>query len=264
MNIKYNFYPRKREFFFILLFATSLLFAWGPTGHRAIAEVAQNYLSKKAKRKISKLLDQHNMAYWSTYADVIRSDKEYKKYESWHYVNFQYSEDYLKATKNPEGDVIYAINHCILVLEDKKSSEKEKAFHLKLLIHFIGDLHQPLHVGDEENLGGNTLKVEWFREKSNLHRVWDEGMLDQYKMSYVELANSFVPLTREKRLVVEKGTLLDWAYESRELAEKTVYPSIKETTKLNYRYMYNYFPIIEKQIEKAGVRLAKVLNEIFE
>ncbi|APD06063.1 nuclease S(1) [Flavobacteriaceae bacterium UJ101] len=263
MNIFHNFIRKKNGFVFICLFITSSLFAWGPTGHRATAEIAEHYLSKKTKRKINKLLDNHDMAYWSTYADAIRSDTQYKKYEPWHYVNYQYGEDYLKADKNPKGDVIYAVNHCIAILKDKNASKKDKAFHLKLLIHFIGDLHQPLHVGHGEDLGGNTLKVEWFWEKSNLHRVWDEGMLDQYKMSYTELAHSFVPLTKEKRIAIQKGTILDWINESKELSEKIVYPSIKESTQLNYRYMYDYFPVVETQIEKGGVRLAKILNEIF-
>ncbi len=248
---------------FISLFTVSFLFAWGPTGHRTTAEIAEQYLSKKAQRKIYALLDQHDMAYWASYADAIRSDKKYNSYEPWHYVNFSYGEHYLETTPNPNGDIYHAIQTCIDVLKDKKASKEDQAFHLKLLIHFMGDLHQPLHVGHGEDLGGNTIKVEWFWEDSNLHRVWDEGMIDAYKMSYTELAHSFSPLTKEKRLSIEKGSLIDWMNESKELSEKTVYPSVNGQTKLNYRYMYLYFPLVESQLEKGGVRLAKVLNDIF-
>ncbi len=131
---------------FFLLSLMTAVFAWGSTGHRAIGQIAENYLSQKAKRKIRLLLGGHNLAYWSNYAYAIRSDKQYEKYNTWHYVDFK-GMDYARAVKNPQGDVVQAIRKCIEILRNSASLTADKIFYLKLLIHFVGDLYQPLHVG---------------------------------------------------------------------------------------------------------------------
>ena len=86
------------------------------------------------------------------------------------------------------GDLYIAINKCIDVLKDASSDKESKAFHLKLLVHFVGDLHQPLHLGQEIDRGANRIYVKWFGSNTNLHSVWDSKMIDSYKMSYSEMA----------------------------------------------------------------------------
>ena len=132
-----------------------------------------------------------------------------------------------------------------------------------MLVHLIGDLHQPLHVGRAEDKGGNDIQVQWFHKGTNLHRVWDINMIDRWDMSYVELANNAKKLTKEELKNYKKGTVLDWIYESQELA-KTVYKSAEVGENLRYRYSYRHFNTARTQMQKAGIRLAKILNEIFE
>ena len=235
---------------------------WGSTGHRVVGEIAETYLSVKAKKAITKLLDGHGLAFVSTYADDIKSDKRYDKYYSWHYINIPMDQDYQESEKNPEGDLVTGITKCVEVLNNPKASKADKAFHLKLLVHFIGDLHQPMHIGLAEDRGGNDFKLQWFYKDSNLHRVWDSEMIDNYNMSYSELAANADVLNYQKIKDIQKGSIVDWVNEVHQLT-RDVYANVKEGENLRYRYAYQNFTTVHTQLQKAGVRLAKVLNDIF-
>lgn len=253
-----------KNIFWMLAFAliANTSFAYGPIGHRAIGEIAESYLTDAAKKQIIELLDGEGLAIVSTYADDIKSDKAYNYTHVWHYVNAKDGESYEHSHKNPDGDLISAINKCVEVLKDTKSSKEEKAFRLKMLVHFIGDLHQPLHTGRADDMGGNKIKVKWFKKDTNLHRVWDSNMLDSQKMSYTEIAAT---MKRPPFIDVEeiaKGDVVSWYNESKELSY-VVYDSAKPNENLSYDYSYKYYPIMKERINYAGIRLAKVLNEIF-
>ncbi|WP_299439618.1 S1/P1 nuclease [uncultured Aquimarina sp.] len=235
---------------------------WGKTGHRVTGEIADSYLTKKAKRNITKLLKGQGLAFVSVYADEIKSDERYRKYGPWHYVNFDFDKKYGEDTPNERGDLVQGIQKCIEVLKSDTSSEEDKEFYLKMLIHFVGDLHQPLHVGRGEDKGGNDIQVRWFRDGSNLHRVWDSEMIDYYNMSYTELASNANELSTLQLEEIRKGEVLDWIYESQSLAKK-VYASANVGEKLGYKYMYEHFPTVRSQLQKGGIRLAKILNDIF-
>lgn len=235
---------------------------WGATGHRTVGKIAEKYLTKKTKKVLSNLLDGHSLSFYSTFADDIKSDNKYRKFSPWHYINFKFDEKYNPATASKKGDLVQGINTCVKVLKDPSATKADKAFYLKLLIHFIGDMHQPLHAGRAEDRGGNDIKVKWFNKPSNLHRVWDSEMIDSYKMSYTELAKNADKLSKAQVQSLQKGTILDWVYESQALAKK-VYASAKNGDKLFYRYSYLYLNTARQQLQKGGVRLAKVLNDIF-
>ena len=138
---------KKLSFIFLFIFLNSYISYssddWGKTGHRATGEIAEKYLSRKAKREINKLLDGHS----------------YREFSPWHYVNFPFDSTYEAHPKSDKGDLIVGINTCIEILKNSTSSKEDKVFHLKMLIHFIGDLHQPLHVGMADDKGGNDLQV---------------------------------------------------------------------------------------------------------
>ena len=236
---------------------------WGQTGHRATGEIAQNHLSKKAKKAIGKLLNGQSLVIVSTYGDDIKSDPAYRKYGTWHYVNMEPGETtYDPATANPEGDILMALKKCKAVLQDPKASREEKEFYLKMLVHFMGDLHQPFHVGRGEDKGGNDLQVRWFNEGTNMHRLWDSDMINSYQMSYTELAANTRKLSNLQKQQIAAGTFEDWMYESKELATRA-YASAEIGEKLGYRYMYDWFPVVQEQLQKGGIRLAQVLNEIY-
>ncbi|MBQ4822848.1 S1/P1 nuclease [Aquimarina sp. MMG016] len=250
---------------FILLFSFNSFsseYDWGKTGHRATGQIAEAHLTNKAKRNIATVLNGQSLAFVSTFADEIKSDDRYKGYSPWHYINFPFDKKYGENKPSEFGDLIQGINKCIEVLKDKKSTDADKEFYLKMLVHFVGDLHQPLHVGRGEDKGGNDIQVRWFRDGSNLHRVWDSEMIDYYGMSYTELSLNVDELSDDQIQAIEKGEILDWVNESQALAKK-VYASANVGEKLGYNYMYNYFPVVRTQLQKGGVRLAKILNDIF-
>jgi hypothetical protein len=235
---------------------------WGPTGHRATGKIAENHLTKKALRNIDKLLKGQSLAFVSTYGDEIKSDKRYNDFYTWHYVNMPLDSNYESSEKNPKGDLVTGINKCISVLKDDNSSDEDKVFYLKLLVHFIGDLHQPMHIGRAEDKGGNTIQVQWFGRGTNLHRVWDENMIEEWKMSYLELADNAEDLSKEQIKSIQNGSIVDWVHDTHELS-KTTYASVEVGENLRYRYSYDHFGTVRKQLQKGGIRLAKLLNDIF-
>ena len=236
---------------------------WGKMGHRVTGKIAEQYLSRRAKRKIEKILDGQSLAFVSTFGDDIKSDPRFRKYDPWHYVNLEKGQtDYSEEKANPEGDLVMAIRKSISVLEDENSSKEDKKFFLKLLVHFMGDLHQPLHAGRGADRGGNDIEVEWFGDETNLHRVWDSEMIDGFQMSYSELARNAEDLSKRQIKAISSGSILDWMYESKKLSNK-VYASVEGEDELGYRYMYDWFPVVREQLHKGGIRLAHILNEIY-
>jgi hypothetical protein len=236
---------------------------WGPTGHRTTGEIAERHLTNKAKRKIDKLLKGQSLAFVSTFGDEIKSDRKYNEFYSWHYVNMNLDEKYADAEKNPKGDLVTGINKCIQVLKDENSSEEDKVFYLKLLVHFVGDLHQPMHIGQKDDKGGNTVQVQWFGRGTNLHSVWDTKMIEEWNMSYLELADNANDLSKKEIKAIEKGTVVEWVDEVHEIT-KDVYKSVKVGENLKYRYSYDHLGTVRTQLQKGGIRLAKVLNDIFD
>ncbi len=248
---------------FLLLgsLAFSNMFAWGPTGHRTVGEVAERYLSAKTKRVLKELLRGESLASAATFADDIKSDKRYKSFSPWHYVNMSLDKKYGEEPLSEEGDVVVGIEKCMAILGDEKATREDKVFYLKLLIHFIGDVHQPLHVGRADDKGGNDIQVQWFGKGTNLHRVWDSEMIESYGMSYTELAINLPVLSKKEVKMLQQGSYIDWIHESQGKAKK-VYASASTGEKLGYEYMYEHFEMVKSQLLAGGVRLAKLLNDV--
>ncbi|MBT0608342.1 S1/P1 nuclease [Aequorivita echinoideorum] len=251
-------------FSFLIISVANLRAAddWGKTGHRVTGEIAEKYLSKKAKKEISKLLDAHSLAFVSNFGDDIKSDAKFDHFGPWHYVNFPFGARYEDSPKSEKGDIIIGINKCITILKDDRSSREDKVFYLKMLVHFMGDLHQPLHIGLAEDKGGNDFQVRWFGEGTNLHTVWDSSILESYQMSYSEISKNADVLSERQLEAIQKGTPLDWMYDSRKLCEN-IYENTKVGEKLGYEYMYKYMNVLRSQLQKGGIRLAALLNNIY-
>jgi hypothetical protein len=212
---------------------------------------------------IDKILDGRSLASVSNFADDIKSDTLYRKYNPWHYVNYPADKSYGEVPPSEEGDIVMAINTCVEKIKDPLSSEVDRAFYLKMLVHFIGDLHQPLHAGQAENRGGNDIQLQWFGNGSNLHRLWDSNLIDQFGMSFSELAVNLPELSKKEIIRLQAGGVLDWVEESHKLAN-SIYASVESGEKLGYAYSYRYWNTVEQQLLKGGVRLAAVLNDIFD
>ena len=235
---------------------------WSKTGHRVIGEVAQEHLNGRAKRMVKKLLDGQSLASVSNFADEIKADPNYRKFGSWHYVNFPADKKYTDVEPSKYGDLVKGIQECIAVVKDANSSRADKVFYLKMLVHLVGDLHQPMHVGRLEDKGGNDIQVQWFNKGSNLHKVWDANMINDHGMSYTELAVTLPHLTKMQKKAIQKGNVYDWVEESQDMANE-IYGSVEVGEKLYYRYGYKWWGTVENQLEKGGLRLAKILNELF-
>ena len=235
---------------------------WSKTGHRVVGEVAEQHLSKKAKRAIEDLLEGESLAAVANFGDEIKSDRAYRKFSAWHYVNIPFGKTYEEIEKNEYGDLVQGVNTCLEIIKDENSSKEDKAFYLKFLVHLIGDLHQPMHVGRGEDKGGNDIQLQWFGSGTNLHRVWDSNMINENGMSFTELATEYPEMSKEQIKFLQSGSLLDWVEESHLLAEK-VYASVEPGEKLSYRYSYDWWDTAADQLQKGGVRLAAVLNEAF-
>ena len=235
---------------------------WSKTGHRVIGEVAQNYLTRKTKKALNELLKGQSLAAVSNFGDEIKADRNYRKFSAWHYVNFPADKDYGDVTPSEYGDLVMGINKCITIVKDPNSTKSDKVFYLKFLVHLIGDLHQPLHVGRIEDKGGNDIQLQWFGRGSNLHKVWDTNMIEDYGMSYTELADKLPEISKEEVKELQKGNIYDWVEESQDIANK-IYESVAVGEKLAYQYSYIWWDTVEIQLQRGGIRLASVLNDIF-
>lgn len=234
-------------------------FGWGATGHRAISLIADQHLNKKTRLAIQKILQGQPLAMTGSWMDEIRSDSLYDFAETWHYVTIDDNETYEQSKKNPKGDIIEALERIIAQLKSKKLSPKDEAEHLKMLIHLIGDIHQPLHVGRNDQ-GGNSIKLTWFGSNSNLHRVWDSDMIDGSKLSYTELANALPKADAVRIKTLQSLSIRQIATESMTYRSQ-IYAY--GDGKLGYEYNYKNFNTVLDQIQKAGIRLAGMLNQIY-
>lgn len=251
---------KKTSLFVLLIGFVFNAFGWGATGHRAVGYVAEQHLSKKARLAIEKILRGQSLAMAGTWMDDIKSDSLYDNTHDWHWVTIQNGETYEKSVKNPKGDLVMTLERLIAELKSKKLSSKQEAEHLKMIIHLIGDIHQPLHVGFGTDQGGNQVKLTWFGTNSNLHRVWDTDMIDGSKLSYTELANAWPKADATRIKTLQQASVRDMANEAMTF-RKQVYAY--GDGKLGYDYNYQNFNTVLEQIQKAGIRLAGVLNQIY-
>ncbi len=233
---------------------------WGVTGHRAIGLVAEQHLSAKAKKKLKALLGQQSLAIVSTWMDEIRSDSTYNHTADWHWVTIETGKTYDESPKNPNGDVIMTLERLIAELKSGKFDAKKQVEHLKMIVHLVGDIHQPLHVGCCDDRGGNSVKVKWFRNETNLHSVWDSNMIDDTKLSYTEVTQALGEPTKAELTTWQKASVRDWANESMS-HRKQVY-AVGDGN-LSYKYSYKNMDLVKLRLLQAGIRLAGVLNQIY-
>lgn len=253
--------------------------AWGKTGHRTVAAIADAQLSGLARAHVREILGSaESLDEAATWPDDMRSapgDFWRKTATPWHYVTLD-GVTYDHAP--PEGDALEALARFREVLRSPTASLADKQLALRFIVHLVGDLHQPLHVGKCCDRGGNEIKLSWFGKPSNLHAVWDSQIVDDEQLSFTELA---AKLQRHisARDVVDWWDInpRDWISESAQYRER-IYASIPPPAKprdrklkkgevalpeLSWDYVYTFSPLMERRLSQAGVRLAAYLNDIF-
>lgn len=247
---------------------TAKVFAWGTTGHRVIAEIAENNLSYSAKHHLKKIIGNQHLAYWANWPDFIKSDTTgvWKHTSEWHYVNVHPHTNFNEFTnelKAKTGPNLYTqIKLLSAQIRDKKTSLNDKQIALRFLIHLMGDLSQPMHVGRAEDLGGNKISLEFFGKRTNLHSLWDSGLVDFQQYSYTEYAKVLDTMSKQDKKRIQSGSLESWLFESHKAAN-TIYAYSKPNQKYRYDYNYRFNALLERQLCNGGLRLAKVLNDIF-
>ncbi|MDR2894884.1 MAG: S1/P1 nuclease [Alistipes sp.] len=252
-------------FLFAALVNTLPSFGWGGKGHNAIAHIAQKHLSKRAEREITRLLDGRSMAYWSSWADGLRDDNRYDFLSTWHYANADEGYTYAISPKQPEGDVYTAVTTSIEQLQAPGTSDSLKSMYLKFLIHFVGDLHCPMHAGHASDRGGNGFAVDFRGSRSNLHRLWDSQIVDAAQpWSALEWAvnTDYRAISRREFRERAAGSPLEWMEQTVVLSHM-LYAETPQDESLSWGYINRFSPIVEQKFTEAGYRLAGLLNEIF-
>jgi len=247
--------------FLIVPLFISQAMAWGQTGHRVVGLVAQEHLSKKAQKKVMQVLENNSLAEVSNWMDDIKSDAAYNHTHDWHWVTIPDGMKYEQTQKNPKGDLLMKIEEIVAALKAHNLSSEKEQENLKYLVHLVGDLHQPLHVGGKDDTGGNAVKLQWFGQSSNLHRVWDSDIIEGKDLSYSELAYFLGQPTKEQVKTWQASTVRDWTY-GMMVYRPQVY-NLPADSKLGYRYSYDNFNTIQQLLLQGGVRLAGLLNEIY-
>lgn len=250
---------------------------WGKTGHRVVAAIADTQLSGLARAQIAQILGPgESLADVANWPDEMRSDPTpywQKTTPPWHYVTLNgISYDHAP----PEGDALAALAGFSKTLRDPNASLADKQLALRFVIHLVGDLHQPLHVGKCCDRGGNEVKVTWFGKATNLHSVWDSALVDEEQLSFSELADKLERhLSNQQRIAWWDINPRDWISESAQIRDTLYPPAAKATASkkakkdrpvvpaLSYSYVYKFTPVMEQRLSQAGVRLAAYLNAIY-
>jgi nuclease S1 len=238
--------------------------AWGYTGHRLVATLAFDHLTNKAKQEVTTLLEGGTLADAANWADEVRPQRP--ETETWHYVDIPLTTSSYDPERDcPKGDCIVAVIKAQKkILADKGKPRLQRQEALKYLVHFVGDLHQPLHCADNNDEGGNKLMVQFNGQPTNLHYVWDTGLIKASGYSEME----YLTRLREKIQAVNKKSLReiveenveDWTREIHEIGTEQVYP-IPHHRVLGKDYVQEKLPLVEEQLIRGALRLAKLLNE---
>jgi nuclease S1 len=264
-----------------LIFAITLLgilgsatpsWAWGRLGHRVIARLAEKQLNPKAKAAIVALLAPgESLADASLWADEHR--RELPKTAPWHYVDVPLDEpryhSIFAGDVAEKGYVVDKIHDFKVVVKDADQSVEDRRIALRFLVHFVEDVHMPMHVGDNNDKGGNRTQVRFFERGTNMHSLWDSGMIEYVCDTEDFWLKDLAALdTPEAHAAAMKGTIEDWATESL-LAARQAY-QVPETGKrlksgqnLSDAYLDANLPLVRRRLYQASVRLAMVLNQVF-
>ena len=250
--------------------------AWGKTGHRVVAAIADAQLSGLARAHVREILGgAESLDEAANWPDEMRSAPDVfwqKTATPWHYVTLN---GIIYDHAPPEGDALQALTHFRSVLQDPNASLADKQLALRFIVHLVGDLHQPLHVGKCCDKGGNDVKVTWFGKPTNLHAVWDSQLVDEEQLSFTELAAKLQRHTSSEDVIAWWDVNpRDWISESAQLRD-TVYPArgtpavkgakgkARKIPELSYNYVFKFTPLMERRLQQAGVRLAAYLNDIY-
>ncbi|MEW6542772.1 MAG: S1/P1 nuclease [Nitrospirota bacterium] len=245
--------------------------AWGDEGHRIVALVAESRLTDRARDATRALLDGDNLITVATWADAVKGERS--ETASWHYTDIPKAADSYDPTRDcPQGNcAVEQVERFRTVLDNQLRPRSERIEALKFLVHLVADLHQPLHSVDDRDRGGNEVLVTFMGQRTrpdrdrpwNLHAVWDYGLIEQVGMTETDYARHLTRWLRGQPVAEwERGTVLDWTLEAHRVAVAQAY-AVPADRQLGADYLRAMRPALDTMLAKAGVRLAKMLNDLF-
>lgn len=238
-------------------------FGWGQKGHDITAYIAECHLTPEAAEQIDKVLGGHSLVYYANWLDTASHTPEYAYTKTWHYLNVDEGYTVDTMTKNSKGDVLTAVTSLVERLQAGGQPPAEEFDDLKMLIHLVGDMHCPMHLGRLSDLGGNRVPVKMFKKATNLHSAWDTPMIeDAHRWSFSEWQSQIDRAADDELVLMQAGDPLDWVKETHAICVE-VYKDTPEGTEISYDYVDRYTPVIEQQFVRGGYRLARLLNEIY-
>lgn len=240
-------------------------FGWGQKGHDTVAYIAECNLTPTAKAAVEEILNGKSLVYYANWADNACHTEPYAYTKTWHYKNIDENKTYETAPNIKTGNIVTALNEQIAILKNPDATQDQKWLALVLTTHFLGDIHQPMHMGRETDRGGNYHKIKYFNSGTNLHSTWDSKLVESaHKWSYTEWQQNIDRASdAEKEAILLGGTPDSWGKETYEICKK-VYEATPEGTNVNYDYIAEWTPTIEQQFLRGGLRLADVLNGVFD
>jgi hypothetical protein len=237
-------------------------FGWGPEGHSLVARLAAARLTPVASAKVAEILGPGvTLASISSWADQVRRSRS--ESAPWHYIDIPIDKPHLDMKRDcPKGACVVAkIEDFEKVLGNPAATPVQRKEALMFLVHFVGDMHQPLHCSDNKDKGGNDVKLDFFGRSSNLHSMWDSGLLGRMGTEDALFATLDRDLTPKRAKKFAKGTVDQWAEQIHKIAQKTTYGKLPKTPiTINAKYEHEADPLIQTELEKGGARLARVLN----
>jgi len=236
-------------------------------GHRIVATVATGFLSDNARAGVEELLGDVTLASVANWADNVRNSRP--ETAEWHFVDIPLRANTLNRQRDcADGNcVVTAIEAQKAILVDRSKPKRERAEALKFIIHFVGDLHQPLHCADNNDRGGNNTIVKFLGKRSKLHGVWDSGIIVESGLPEEEFAEELLAGIHNppagRTADIQKGTPEEWAIETHKLAQTNAY-KLTSNKVLGVAYYNTNAPAVDDQLTRASLRLAKLLSDVFE
>lgn len=257
-----------KKLFSSILFATAgtlSVFGWGQKGHDTVAFIAENHLTPTAKATVDSIFNGKSLVYYSNWMDNASHTDEYAYTKTWHYKNIDADVTFMSAPLHPDGDVVRAILIQAERLSSAETTPEDKDVALRIITHLVGDIHQPMHLGHASDLGGNRWNVKYFNSPANLHGVWDSKLVEAaHKWSYTEWQQQIDRASDcEISEILTDAYPENWAEQTYGIA-KMIYDKTPVNTNINYDYIAEWAPVIENQLLKGGLRLADLLNTLFD
>jgi len=247
--------------FVILLLSTSQKsFAWGRTGHELVAEVAFSILDEGTQKIVKQYLGNMTIEEAANWMDNERSNSYYNFMRKWHYMDIDKGEKYVPTN---ERNILSVLHSAIVELREREKTgmtKKEIKNRLLLIFHLVGDLHQPLHTGYAIDKGGNTIQVNSPYVSGNLHSVWDTQILEFKQIKLDTCMNFYNKMPKDEIAELRKINELKWVYQSRSYLDR-VYNF--ENNYLDKNYIDSNIEVIKHQLVVGGIRLASILDELF-